>query len=168
MARRRSKRGASARRRGYYWDGVQTAEVVVTAADSFFVLIDGIDQEQHPGTMVRIRGTIAFRATTATSNNVFSKLLYLPVDDAGNVPGDDSAIDVHEEDIAARQLWNHVYIQPAAAVAAHQPVVHVDVDIKAKLKLWVSGKQELMLLVRGVNNARTNVIVNLRALIMMA
>ncbi len=168
MGRRRSRRGASARRRGYYWDGVQTAETTVTAGDSFFVLIDGIDQEQHPGTLVRVRGNIALRATTATSNAVFFKLLYLPIDDAGNVPGDDSAIDVHEEDIAARQLWNYVYIQPDAATAGHQPTVNVEVDIKAKLKLWVSGKQELMLLMRGVNNARTNAIVNLRALIMMA
>lgn len=138
------------------------------STDSFFVLIDGVDMEQNPGTLVRIRGTIALRATTATSNAVFFKMLYVPIDDAGNVPGDDSAIDIHEEDIAARQLWNYVYIQPDAATAGHQPTVNVEVDIKAKLKLWVSGKQELMLFVRGVNNARTNVIVNLRALIMMA
>ncbi len=168
MGRRSSRRGASARRRGYYWDGVQSSEVVVTAADSFFILIDGIDQEQHPGTLVRVRGSIALRATTATSNAVFFKLMYLPITDAGAIPGDDSAIDQSEEDIAARQLWTHVHMQGDAPAAGEQPAVVIEVDIKAKLKLWVSGKQELFLLVRGVNNARTNVIVNLRALIMMA
>ncbi len=169
MARQRRSRGrSSARRRGYYWDGVQTVEVVVTAADSFFVLTDGIDAEHHPGTLVRVRGTVALRATTATSNAVFMKLMYLPIDDAGNVPGDDSAIDIHEEDIAARQLWTHVYMQGDAAGAGFQPAVNIDIDIKAKIRMWVSGKQELLLLVRGVNNARTNVIVNMRALIMMA
>ncbi len=140
----------------------------MTAADSFFVLLDGIDAEHHPGTVVRIRGSIALRATTATSNAVFFKLLYLPIDDAGAVPGDDSAIDIHEEDISARQLWTHVHMQGDASAAGLQPAITLDIDIKAKIRIIVTGKHEMLLLVRGVNNARTNVIVNLRALVQMA
>ncbi len=140
----------------------------MTAGNLVFVIIDGFQSEFHPGTLVRVRGQIAYRATLATSNNVLAKMMYVEVNDAQTMSGDHSAIDTHEEDIAQHIIWQHTYMQPSAADAGDQDAVTIEVDVRAKVKLSASGKMILALIIGGANNARTNVSVNLRALVMRA
>ncbi len=164
MARRR--RGAVARRGSYVWHGVNVSEVSVTSAETFFVLVGAAHQEKEPGTLVRIRGHVALRGNVATSNTVLFKIQYVEINDAGAVTGDASANDNDEEDIAQRILWSYVYTQPSAADAGDQPAVTIELDIKAKLKLFVGGKHELLMMMTGINNARSIAAVNVRALVL--
>lgn len=76
------------------------------------------------------------------------KMMYVELDDAGAMSGDHTAIDTHEEDIAARQLWTYHTSFPATVAGAETegPVVTVEVDVKVKIKIFPSGKHALLLL----------------------
>lgn len=166
MAQRSRGRGrSSGRKRGYYWDGIQFPATNLGAADVIFVLVDTTALEFMPATLMRIRGSLAHRATTATSNEIFLKLIEIGVSDAQLMTDDHSAIDTHEEDIAQRILWQNVSMQPNAANSGDQAVVHIEIDVKVKLRFSASGKRLLALLAKASNTNRTNLAGNIRCLL---
>jgi len=107
-----------------------------------------------PSTLVRCRGWITFAHTGSLAETVpaelAAKLMYLELNDAGTITGDATAIDTHEEDIAARQLWTYHTLMaaaPGAGEEAEGPHVTIEIDIKAKIKIFPSGKKALVMLV---------------------
>ncbi len=150
-------------RRGTYWDGIQLPRTAVTTAGLVLVLVDTTAQEFMPSTLVRVRGQLSFTPSADTINEVRAKMLYVEVNDAQAMTGDHAAIDTHEEDIAARQLWAAQHAQPASALRA---VNNIEIDVKAKLKLVPSGKMLLVLLIQATTATRTDVTANLRCLLM--
>lgn len=153
-ARRHSRGRQSGRRPGYYWDGIQLPATAVPAgaAQNIIVLIDQTAQEFMPATLVRIRGNMWVHNSGTASDGgatvLNAKLMYLEVNDALTVTGDHQAIDTNEEDIAARQLWQHTY-RAGATVAGQEDealVIDTEIDVKAKLRLRASGKWLLVLL----------------------
>lgn len=160
---RRGNRGA--KRRGYYWDGIQLPRTAVTTAGLVLVLVDTTAQEFMPATLVRVRGELTFTPSADTINECRAKMLYVEVNDAQTMTGDHSAIDTHEEDIAMRQLWSGQHAQPASA---NRTVTHIPIDVKAKLKLQPSGKMLLVMLIEAATATRTDVLANLRCLLMHA
>ncbi len=152
----------SARRTGYYWDGLQWPATAISAGNTLFELIGPTAQEFMPGTLVRVRGHITLRPDTATDNEVVMKMMYLEVNDAGTITGDHQGIDTHEEDIAIRQLWTYDYQQ---GTVQGQPVT-AEIDVRVKVKLSASGKFILALLADAVSGSRTSLSGYLRALIL--
>lgn len=144
--RGRSRSRQSGKRPTYYWDGLQWPSTAITTGQTIFELVAPTAQEFMPATLERIRGVVCLRGIHATSEAlVGQKIGYYEIDDAGNITGDVSAIDTHEEDIALRQIWS----QHTLLSAEDQPgpgVVNIEVDVRVKVKFSASGKMILALL----------------------
>ncbi len=142
----RGRSRQSGKRPTYYWDGIQWPSTTITTGQTIFEIVAPTAQEFMPATVERIRGFVCLRGIHATSETtVGQKLGYYEIDDAGNITGDVSAIDTHEEDIALRHLWSAHSILSAE----DQPgpsVVNIEIDVRAKVKLSASGKMILALL----------------------
>ena len=149
----------------YYWDGIQVPLTSLSSSAVVEVVGTG-STEFKPSTLVRIRGHICFVSTATSGTTVAAKILYVELNDAGAMTGDHAAIDTHEEDIAARQLWT--YYRPLRGATAGQPddVAFAEVDVKAKLRLESHGKKSVVLLLEGSSGANASFTVNLRALLM--
>ncbi len=161
-SRRRS--GGRGGRKGYYWDGVQFPRTAIVSGGNAQILVDSPAQEFMPATVVRIRGHMVYTPSSDAVNEVFSKIAYVEVNDAGNITGDMAGIDTSEEDIAVRQLWTHVYGQAAVTLSARRTST-VEVDVKVKIKLESSGKKKLILFIDTVTTGRTDVSGYLRVLL---
>ncbi len=145
MTSRRRQSGPRPKPR-YYWDGIQWPSTTITTGQTIFELVSPTAQEFMPATLERIRGVICLRGIHATSEaTVGQKIGYYEIDDAGNITGDVSAIDTHEEDIALRQIWS----QHTLLGAEDQPgpgIINIEVDVRAKVKFSASGKMILALI----------------------
>ncbi len=169
-SRRRGKGGRGGKRRLYYWDGIQIARSAVDTALTPIELIGPIQQEFHGGTLVRVRGWISLEnagsAGAGSGATVVLKLMYLEVNDAGNLTGDATPIDTNEEDIAARQLWMYSGRFDKLAIAGD--VVQgqqIEVDVKSKVKLAPAGKHILVLLAEANVANVVGITLYLRALV---
>ncbi len=144
-SRRRSGGHARAKKRGYYWDGLQWPSTTLTTAGVAFVLVDTTAQEFMPATVERVRGFISYRCFHATETGIVGmKVMYVEVNDAQTITGDHAAFDTHEEDIAQRQLWTH-HGMVGALDEPGPNVITIEVDIKVKIKLEPHGKKLLIL-----------------------
>lgn len=125
-----------------------------------------------PGTLVRIRGHISCINGGSDSVNgpttLGLKIMYVEVNDAGTMTGDHAGIDTHEEDIAQRQLWTWHGRLGQSVAAGPEDRIHIEVDVRAKLKLIASGKFILALIADATPSNRAQIVGYLRTLIMHA
>jgi len=142
MARRRSAK------RGTYWDGLQWPQTAIVTTGTLFELIGATAQEFMPATLVSIRGSISLMNVSASGPvEAYMKILYVELNDAGTMTGDHAGLDTHEEDIATRHLWSGVrVIGSSEAGPTEEQSVHIDIDVKSKLRLHPGGKHGLILL----------------------
>ncbi len=133
----------------------------VVTATSVAVLVAPTSLDFAPATVVRIRGMLNFIPVTDSLNTCRAKILYVELDDAGAMAGDHNAIDTDEDDIRTRQLWAGQHSQPASTF---RQITHLEIDMKAKLKLDPTGKKALVLLFQAGTTARTDMILNARVL----
>ncbi len=164
MTRRRTGRGGRRPPVSYRWTGVQASNIALSSTDTAVVLLDDIDINEA-GTLVRIRGHLIWEAITATGNLLRAKLLYMEINDAAAITGDHSASDTSREDIAARILWEHTWVQSAINT---EPAVDVEIDVKAKMRLRLGEKFVMALLLFATSASRSRASLNMRALIQNA
>ena len=152
MPRNSRRRSGGRGRRTYYWDGIQFPLTNVPATGQPFELIGATSQEFMPATLVRVRGFLTAGHVGSASNvqnTLLSlKLMYLELNDAGALTGDDTAIDTNEEDIAKRQLWTYHTAFPITVDTEEGKglFITIEVDVKVKIRLDPSGKRTLVLL----------------------
>jgi len=148
--------------RKYHWDGIQMPRTAVVTAVSLAVLIDPTESDFIPATVVRVRGVLSFIPVADTVNECRAKMLYVELNDAGSMSGDHAAIDTDSEDIAQRILWQGQHAQPATTL---RQVTHLDIDMKAKLRIDASSKKALVIIFQATTTARTDMILNARVLL---
>ncbi len=148
--------GRRGRKRGTYWDGLQWPQTAIVTTGTLFELVGSTAQEFMPATLVSIRGSISLMCVSAAGPvEAYMKILYVELNDAGTMTGDHAGLDSHEEDIAARHLWSGVrLIGSAEAGPTEEQSVHIDIDVKAKLKLDSGGKKALILLMDTNSDSR--------------
>ncbi len=157
--------GRGGGRSGYYWDGLQFPLTNITASSVVFELVGPTAQEFMPATVVRIRGQLIYAHSADSPVQGHLKLMYVEVNDAGTMTGDHAAIDTHEEDIAARQLWTDSFVFRDETDGS-QTTEKVIVDVKTKLKLSSGGKHILVLLAEADVTSRVSIAGYLRVLML--
>lgn len=132
-----------------------------------FELIGPTAQEFMPATLERIRGSITLMNISAAGpTEAYLKIMYVEVNDAGTITGDHAGLDTHEEDIAVRQLWTGVrLIGSAEAGPTEEQSVHIDIDVKARVRIKTSGKAILALIMDTDANSRLVTMGYLRCLL---
>ncbi len=160
---RSKRRGGGAKRKTYYWDGLQWP---ITAMDSLngevFELVNPTAVEFMPRTLERIRGFVGLDAGSTAKNRVAMKIMMLKLSDAGSVPLDNQAIDTFEEEIADRQLWTWSGMTQDDSSNDH---ISIEIDVKVKIRIPSAGRYGIFLLADPTIIDVTNITGYLRVLL---